>query len=155
VRDNIIPDRVDLKGTIRTFDEDLRSELHRRVQDTAEHHARGCRCEADVRIKTKYPVTINHPGLTAWSAPRLQRVAGHDRVIEVPRVTGSEDFSYFQQRIPGFFYFVGVTPVDQKPQNAPANHSPRFFADEAGLPLALRSLASLAAAYLAAPLSQG
>jgi amidohydrolase len=153
VRENIIPDRVDMKGTIRAFDEDIRSELHRRVQDTAEHHARGCRCEADVRITTRYPVTINHVGLTAWSAPRLQRVAGAERVIEVPRVTGSEDFSYFQQRIPGFFYFVGVTPVDQKPQNAPANHSPRFYADEAGLPLALRSLASLAAGYLASPLS--
>jgi amidohydrolase len=151
VRENIIPDRVDMKGTIRTFDEDLRSELARRVQETAEHHARGCRCEADVRIKTSYPVTINHLGLTAWSQPRLARVAG-DRLLEIPKVTGSEDFSYFQQRIPGFFYFIGVTPVGQKPETAPANHSPRFFADEAGLPLALRSLASLAVGYLASPL---
>jgi amidohydrolase len=155
VRDNIIPDRVEMIGTIRAFDEDIRSELHRRVQDTAEHHARGCRCEADVRIKTRYPVTINHAGLTAWAAPRLERAAGAERVIEVPRVTGSEDFSYFQQRIPGFFYFVGVTPPDQKPQHAPANHSPKFYADEAGLPLALRSLASLAVGYLAAPLQSG
>jgi len=155
VRDNIIPDRVDMRGTIRTFDEDLRSQLHQRVQETAEHHARGCRCEADVRITRKYPVTINHPGLTAWCAPRLRRVGGDDHVLEIPKVTGSEDFSFFQQRIPGFFYFVGVTPPDQKLENAPANHSPRFYADEAGLPLALRSLASLAAGYLAAPLSPG
>jgi amidohydrolase len=151
VRENIIPDRVDLRGTIRAFDEDARDEIHRYVQDTAAHHARGCRCEADVRIGKKYPVTINHVGLTEWAAPRLVRVAG-ERVIEVPKVTGAEDFSYFQQRIPGFFYFVGVTPVDQKPHLAPANHSPKFFADEAGLPLAMRSLASLAAGYLASPL---
>jgi amidohydrolase len=152
VRENIIPDRVDMKGTIRAFNEELRSEIHARVQETAEHHARGCRCEAEVKITRKYPVTVNHEGLTAWSAPRLARAAGRDHVLEIPKVAGAEDFSYFQQRIPGFFYFVGVTPRDQKPAHAPANHSPRFYVDESALPLALRSLASLAAGYLAAPL---
>jgi amidohydrolase len=155
VRDNIIPDTVDMKGTIRTFDEGLRKELHQRVQDTAEHHARGCRCEADVQIKPLYPVTINHVGLTAWSESRLRRVAGDDRVAELGKITGSEDFSYYQQRIPGFFYFVGVTPANQKPASAPANHSPRFYVDESALPLALRSLASLAAGYLATPYAPG
>jgi len=155
VRDNIIPDLVELKGTIRTFDEDLRSELHQRVRDTVEHHARGCRCDADVRVQRNYPVTINHPGLTAWSASRLGRLTGDRCLIEVPKFANAEDFSYFQQRIPGFFYFVGVTPADQKAAKAPANHSPRFYVDEAGLPLALRSLASLAASYLAAPFSPG
>jgi amidohydrolase len=149
VRENIIPDRVDMKGTLRAFDEDQRAELHARVQETAEHHARGCRCEADVKIRRQYPVTINHPGLTAWSAPRLARGA---EAIEIPKVAGAEDFSYFQQRIPGFFYFVGITPPDQAPRSAPANHSPRFYVDEAALPIALRSLAGLAASYLAAPL---
>lgn len=153
VRENIIPDIVELKGTIRTFDEDLRSELHQRVRDTVEHHARGCRCDADVRVQRNYPVTVNHPGLTAWSVPRLGRLTGDRCLIEVPKITNAEDFSYFQQRIPGFFYFVGVTPADQKAAKAPANHSPRFYVDEAGLPLALRSLASLAASYLAAPFS--
>jgi amidohydrolase len=151
VRDNIIPDTVEMKGTIRTFDEGLRRELHQRVQEAAEHHARGCRCEARVQIKPLYPVTINHPGLTAWSESRLRRVAGDDHVAVQPKVTASEDFSCFQQRIPGFFYFVGVTPADQRASSAPANHSPRFQVDEAALPLALRSLASLAASYLAAP----
>jgi amidohydrolase len=154
VRQNIIPDSVHMFGTIRTFNEELRDEVHQRVEDTAEHIARGCRCEADVRIRRQYPVTVNHDGLTAWAAPRLRRVAG-DRAILVPKITGSEDFSYFQQRIPGFFYFVGITPADQNPAHAPANHSPRFYVDEAGLPTALRSLASLAAGYLASPLPPG
>jgi amidohydrolase len=153
VRNNIIPERVAMSGTIRTFDETLRSEVHQRVTDTAGHHARGCRCEADVRIIPQYPVTVNHAGLTAWSEPRLRRVAGHDRVIVVPKVTGAEDFSYYQQRIPGFFYFVGVTPPDIRPTATSPNHSPRFYVDEAALPLALRSLASLAAGYLASPFS--
>jgi len=151
LRQNIIPDSVHMFGTIRTFNEELRDEVHQRVEDTAEHIARGCRCEADVRIRRQYPVTVNHDGLTAWAAPRLRRVAG-DRAILVPKITGSEDFSYFQQRIPGFFYFVGITPADQNPAHAPANHSPRFYVDEAGLPTALRSLASLAAGYLASPM---
>jgi len=153
VRNNIIPDSVDMKGTIRTFDEDLRSEVHQRVQETAEHHARGCRCDADVKIRRQYPVTVNHVGLTAWSEPRLQRVAGEHAMV-VGKIAGAEDFSYFQQRIPGFFYFVGITPRDRRPETVAANHSPRFYVDEAGLPLALRSLASLTAAYLASPLSE-
>jgi amidohydrolase len=151
LRQNIIPDSVHMFGTIRTFNEELRDEVHQRVEDTAEHIARGCRCEADVRIRRQYPVTVNHERLTEWAAPRLKRVAG-ERAILVPKITGSEDFSYFQQRIPGFFYFVGITPADQNPATAPANHSPRFYVDEAGLPLALRSLASLAAGYLASPM---
>jgi amidohydrolase len=153
VRSNIIPDRVDMKGTIRTFDEDLRSEVHQRVQETAEHHARGCRCDADVTIRAQYPVTVNHVGLTAWSEPRLQRVAGEHAMV-VGKIAGAEDFSYYQQRIPGFFYFVGITPRDRRPETVAANHSPRFYVDESGLALALRSLASLAAAYLASPLSE-
>jgi amidohydrolase len=155
VRENIIPDTVEMRGTIRTFDEDLRRDLLQRVQETAEHHARGCRCEADVRIKRIYPVTINHPGLTAWSESRLRRVAGDHRVTVVGKITGSEDFAYFQQRIPGFFYFVGVTPADQKPANAAPNHSPAFYVDETALPLVVRSLAGLAASFLAAPYSPG
>src|SRR4051794_39706360 len=107
VRENIIPDRVELKGTIRAFDEDLRAEIHQRVEDTATHHARGCRCEAEVRVRRMYPVTVNHRGLSAWSAPRLARVAGPAAVIDMPKIAGAEDFSFFQQRIPGFFYFVG------------------------------------------------
>ncbi|HSR97884.1 MAG TPA: amidohydrolase [Kofleriaceae bacterium] len=153
LRQNIIPDDVHMFGTVRTFDEDLRDEVHQRIEDTAEHIARGCRCEADVRIRRGYPVTVNHEGLTAWAEPRLKRVAG-ERAILVPKITGAEDFSYFQQRIPGFFYFIGITPPDKNPAHAPANHSPRFYVDEDGLPIALRSLASLAAGYLAAPMPE-
>jgi amidohydrolase len=150
VRDNIIPDAVEMIGTIRTFDEQLRGELHQRVKETAEYHARGCRCQAEVRVTAKYPVSVNHPGLTAWSVPRLRRIPGA-ALVEVGKLANAEDFSYFQQRIPGFFYFVGVTAVGERAASAPANHSPRFYVDEAGLSLALHSLANLTASYLAAP----
>jgi amidohydrolase len=150
VRENIIPDTVDLKGTIRTFDEQLREELHQRVKATAEGIACACRGHADVRVKRGYPVTVNDPQLTEWSLPTLRRVAGAARVAHVQKIAGAEDFSYFQQCIPGFFYFVGVTPPDQNAGEAPVNHSPRFFVDETALLLCVRSLAHLTVDYLAA-----
>jgi metal-dependent amidase/aminoacylase/carboxypeptidase family protein len=95
-----------------------------------------------------YPVTINDPALTAAMLPTLQRVVGDPRVIEVPKVTGAEDFSYFQRIVPGLFFFVGVTPPEQDPTKAYANHSPRFYADEAGLLPGLRALAQVACDFL-------
>jgi amidohydrolase len=149
VRENIIPDTVHMKGTIRTFAEDLREEIHERVKSTAEGIACACRAHAQVEVKRGYPVTVNDAALTEWSTGTLSRVAGPGLVL-MHKITGAEDFSYFQQRIPGFFYFVGVTPQDQDAGEAPANHSPRFYVDEAALLLGLRSLGQLAADYLEA-----
>ena len=147
VRENIIPDTVDMKGTIRAFAEDLREELHERVKATAEGIACACRAHATVEVKRGYPVTVNDPKLTEWSIPTLARVAGPG-AIPMPKIAGAEDFSYLQQRIPGFFYFVGVTPRDRDAREAAPNHSPRFYVDESALLLGLRSLAHLAADYL-------
>jgi metal-dependent amidase/aminoacylase/carboxypeptidase family protein len=83
--------------------------------------------------------------------PTLERVAGAAHVVVVPKVTGSEDFSFFQQVVPGLFYFVGVTPASQDVATAPSNHSPLFTIDETGLGLGLRSLAQVAVDFLEAP----
>jgi amidohydrolase len=80
--------------------------------------------------------------------PTLQRVAGPDRLLLVNKVTGSEDFSFFQRLVPGLFFFIGVTPPGSDPAKAPSNHSPRFFADERALILGVRSLAHVACDYL-------
>jgi amidohydrolase len=80
--------------------------------------------------------------------PTLQRVAGADKVDLVPKVTGSEDFSYFQRLVPGLFFFVGVTAPEIEPTKAAPNHSPRFRVDETALVLGVRSLAHLACDYL-------
>ena len=103
-----------------------------------------------VRIARGYPATVNHAGLTRWSLPRLARVNGAQRVRKVPKLLGGEDFSYYQQRVPGLFFLVGVTPPGRDPREAAPNHSPRFFVDEAGLLPGLRSLLALAPGYLAA-----
>jgi len=143
VRENIIPDNVEMRGTIRTFDEGMRDDVHERVTTLAEAVSRGSRAGCTVCIEKNYPVTVNDPALTELMVPTLQRVAGDEHVQFVPKVTGSEDFSYFQQLVPGLFFFVGVTRPEIDPAKAPANHSPRFHVDERALILGVRSLAHL------------
>ena len=154
VRENIIPDSVEMRGTIRTFNEVMRDEIHERVTTLAEAISRGNRAGCQVCINKHYPVTINDPVLTAAMVPTLQRVAGSDPakggLMLVPKVTGSEDFSFFQRVVPGLFVFLGVTPHGTDPRTAAPNHSPRFFADDSGLLLGVRTLAHLACDYLEA-----
>jgi len=143
VRDNIIPGIVEMLGTVRTFNEDMRADIHARVRNTVEMIARSAGAAAQVHFDNAYPVTVNDVSLTERMVPTLQRVAGADKVFVGQKITGYEDFSYYQQKIPGFFYFLGITPrgTDRK-QSAP-NHSPRFFVDESALVLGVRSLAHL------------
>jgi len=148
VRENIIPDSVEMRGTIRSFDEEMRDDIHERVTTLAESIGRGSRAECTVCIRKNYPVTVNDPKLTEAMVPTLQRVAGEGRAVVVPKVMGSEDFSFFQRVVPGLFFFVGVTPDSQDPATVAPNHSPRFFVDEQGLVLGVRALAQLACDYL-------
>ncbi len=149
VRDNIIPDTVEMLGTVRTFNEDMRADIHARVRNTVEMIARSAGASAQVHFDNAYPVTVNDIPLTERMVPTLQRVAGADKVFVGQKITGYEDFSYYQQKIPGFFYFLGITPrgTDRK-QSAP-NHSPRFFVDESALLLGVRSLAHVTLDYMA------
>ncbi len=148
VRENIIPESVEMRGTIRTFDEGMRDDVHERVTTLAEAVAKGSRAGCTVCIEKNYPVTVNDPALTEAMLPTLQRVAGADKVQFVPKVTGSEDFSYFQKLVPGLFFFVGVAPPGVDPTKAAPNHSPRFSVDESALLLGVRSLASVACDWL-------
>ncbi len=148
-RGNIIPDSVEMRGTIRSFDEAMRDDIHERVTTLAEAVARGSRAGCTVCIRKNYPVTVNDPALTAAMVPTLQRVAGPGRLELVNKVTGSEDFSFFQRVVPGLFIFLGVTPPGSDPKKAASNHSPRFFADERALVTGVRALAHLACDHLA------
>jgi len=148
-RGNIIPDSVEMRGTIRSFDEAMRDDIHERVTTLAEAVGRGSRATCTVCISKNYPVTVNDPALTAAMVPTLQRVAGPGRLELVNKVTGSEDFSFFQRVVPGLFIFLGVTPPGNDPKKAPSNHSPRFLADERALVTGVRALAHLACDHLA------
>jgi amidohydrolase len=145
-RHNIIPDSARLVGTIRTFDAAMRKDIHARIARTAERIAEAAGATASVRIDTGYPETANDPRLTARMLPTLERVAG-GRLIELPKNTVSEDFSYFQREVPGLFVMLGITPEAQV-GTAPGNHSPKFFVDESVLVTGVRALAHLAADYL-------
>jgi len=150
LRENIIPDSVEMRGTIRTFDEEMRDDVHERVTYLAEAIARSARAGCTVCIKKNYPVTVNDPELTEAMRPTLARVAGPNRLALVPKVTGSEDFSFFQRVVPGLFIFLGVTPETVDVGKAAPNHSPRFFADERHLVTGVRALAHLACDFLEA-----
>ncbi|MBL8352925.1 MAG: amidohydrolase [Burkholderiaceae bacterium] len=150
LRENIIPESVEMRGTIRTFDEDMRDDIHERVTYLAEAIARGSRAGCTVCIKKNYPVTVNDPALTEAMRPTLARVAGPNHLALVPKVTGSEDFSFFQRVVPGLFIFLGVTPAGQDIGKAAPNHSPRFYVDERCLVTGVRALAHLAVDFLEA-----
>ncbi len=148
VRENIIPDSVEMRGTIRSFDEAMRDEIHERVTTLAEAVSRGSRAGCRVCIRKDYPVTVNDPALTEAMLPTLQRVAGAGRLGLIPKITGSEDFSFFQKLVPGLFVFVGTCPEGSDAGQAAPNHSPRFFVDEASLLVGVRTLAHLASDFL-------
>ena len=147
-RSNIIPDEVELEGTVRTFDENVRKDIHNRIRLIATNLSESAGATATVEFGLGYPVTSNDPALTERMLPTLRRVAGADNV-KVGALTGTaEDFSYFQQNVPGLFFFLGVTPKDQDYMKAPINHSPLFFADESALPIGVRVMTNLVLDYL-------
>jgi amidohydrolase len=157
VRGNIIPDSVVMLGTIRTFDEAMKRDLRARMQRAAELTAKAADSTASVSLTFTEiaAVTYNDPALTARMLPTLQRVGGAGGVSEARVTTGAEDFSYFQRRVPGFFFFLGVRPKSMDAATFPSNHSPRFFADEGALPVGVRALAHLAMDYLRGGASPG
>lgn len=150
VRNNIIPDEVEMIGTIRSLDAKMRDEIHARIRRTVQNIAESAGATAEVTITTGYPITYNDPALTERTLPALRNVAGEKNVRLVNAVLGAEDFSFFQQKVPGLFFWVGTRPPSQTPEEAPSNHSPLFYIDESGLPLGVRALAHVAVDYLTA-----
>ena len=148
VRYNIIPDTVVMIGTIRTFDTAVRNDIHNRVRRTAESIAQSAGATAQVTIDTATAVTYNDPALTESIVPTLRAVAGTNHVGLAPMITAAEDFSRYQQRIPGVFFFLGITPPGSDPAKVAPNHSPRFYVDEAAFPVGVRVMARLAVDYL-------
>jgi amidohydrolase len=148
VRNNIVPDSVELIGTIRSFDEATRDSLHSRLRRIAEGIAGAAGARAIVTTTRGYPVTINDPALTERMIPTLRRALGADAVIPAQQTTTAEDFSLFQQKVPGMFFFLGVTPKGADPRTVAPNHSPRFFADEGALVPGMRALSHLVLDYM-------
>jgi amidohydrolase len=149
VRYNIVPDSAVLEGTIRTFSEPMRNSIHERIKRTAESIATSAGASAKATIYPYVPVTSNDVALTERMAPTLKRVAGADKVAIAKQTTTAEDFSLYEQKVPGMFFFLGITPKGADPSKVAPNHSPRFFVDEGALVPGIRALANLAVDYLA------
>ena len=148
VRNNIIPEEVEMEGTIRTLDKDMQKKIHEKIKLTATKIAESAGATAEVEIREAAALTYNDPALTAKMLPTLQAVAGKDKVVLMNAMTGAEDFSYFQQKIPGLYLFVGGMPKGQDPATAPAHHTPDFFIDESGMKLGVKTLTNLTLNYM-------
>jgi amidohydrolase len=151
VRNNIIPDDVEMIGTIRSLDAKMRDDIQARIKRTAEDIASSGGATATVTITAGYPITYNDPAVTERMAPTLRRTAGAPNVQVVNAVLGAEDFSFFQQKVPGLFFWLGTRPKDNTAEEAASNHSPLFYVDESGLELGVRAMAHVAIDYLKTP----
>lgn len=151
VRNNIVPDEVEMVGTIRTFDSQQRADILMRMKRIAEDVAAANGATGTFElILGNNPAVYNNPELTSMVVPTLQRVAGAANVLAVPLATTAEDFAYFAQKVPSFFFFVGITPKDRNLLTTPSNHSPLFYVDESGIPVATHAFAQVAVDYLQA-----
>ena len=140
VRENIIPEEAFMAGTIRTLDNEMRQKIHDKLKLTATKIAESAGATAEISIVNKTPITYNNIALTEKMVPSLQRAAGASNVNEINAVTGSEDFGFFQQTVPGLFFFVGAMPADQDPGKVPAHHTPDFMIDERGMLVGLKAM---------------
>ncbi len=148
VRNNIIPEEVEMMGTIRTLDYDMQKKLNDmmkfRVQSIAESYGG----TAEIEIAKGIPITYNDPELTAKMVPTLERSAGKENVAQINAITGAEDFSFYQKEIPGLFFFVGGKPLDVKVEDTASHHTPDFYIDESGMKVGVTSLVNLTLDYM-------
>ncbi len=155
VRNNIIPEEVELVGTIRTLDTEMQDIIHEKIRLTATSIAASSGAIAEVTINKGYPVTYNDLELTRKMLPSLQKAAGDGRVMLIPPVTGSEDFSFFAKEVPSIYFFVGGKPTDATPEQVFPHHTPDFFLDESGMVTGVKALTQLTIDYMkSTPLKQ-
>lgn len=147
IRNNIIPDDVTMVGTIRNFDMGIRDDIHKHLGNIVSHVAQANDADIEFKINEGYPVTVNDPELGEQMLPSLYKVFGQQNVIDPGLITGAEDFSYFANEVPGMFFFMGVTPQDQNPLEAPTNHSPHFYVEEVALLNGVKAFVQLVEDY--------
>ena len=148
VRSNIIPEELEMIGTIRTLDEAMQKKLNDEMKKRVPAIAEAFGGEATIMIEEGYPITYNDPALTAKMLPSLERAAGKENVHLIKAITGAEDFSFFQKEVPGLYFFLGGKPLEVKPEDAAAHHTPDFYIDESGLKLGVKAFVNLTFDYL-------
>jgi len=147
VRSNIIPEEVEMIGTIRTFDKDMREKIFKDIERTATMIAASQGATAEVAINKGYPVTYNDPELTVMMLPTLEATAGKDNVILQKAITGAEDFSFYQKEVPGLFFFLGGMPKGMDVKDAYPHHTPDFFVTDDSMILGIRTFCNMVVDY--------
>lgn len=153
-RFNIVPDKAELHGTVRAFDDGMRKQALASLANIAEHvaAAHGATVEAKIPLSpdSSNPVNYNDPALTARVRASLETALGKEHVQEAQRWTASEDFPHLGRslQVPSVYFFVGATPAGQDPAAAPSNHSPKFFLDEGALATGSAAMLQAALDYL-------
>ncbi|HEY1588476.1 MAG TPA: amidohydrolase, partial [Rhodanobacter sp.] len=154
-RYNIVPDQVELQGTLRTFDADMRQQAIDNLKSIAEHiaAANGATVEEQIPVGDSNPILVNDPALAVRVRSSIGKALGSEHVIEAKPWMASEDFAYFAEAVPSVYFFVGSTPLGQDASKAPANHSPKFYLDEGALKIGMESMLQASLDYLNAPTS--
>jgi amidohydrolase len=147
VRENIIPEELTMAGTIRTLDSAIQKDVHQRVRTTAQKIAESMGASVDVSIDTKTLVTYNTPELVKQMLPSLEKAAGKENVLESEWVTGAEDFSYFGEKAPSFYFIVGGMRKGQDPKTSAAHHTPDFMIDDSRLDVGVKAFANIVFDY--------
>ncbi|MFT6960083.1 MAG: amidohydrolase [Polaribacter sp.] len=148
IRSNIIPESAKLVGTIRTLDYDMQKFINDRMKEMVPAIAKVHRAEATIDIAKGLPITYNHIKLTEKMLPTLQRIAGAEKVLNMNATTGAEDFSFYQQKIPGLYFFLGGKSLEIKTEDASGHHTPDFVIDESGFVLGVKTMTALTLDYL-------
>ena len=147
VRENIIPESLEMAGTIRTLDSEMQKDVHRRIRHTVKTIAESQGATAEVEIDTKTLVTFNTPELVDKMLPSLEKVVGKERLLETEWTTGAEDFSYFGTKAPSFYFFVGGMPKGKNPMEAAGHHTPDFYLDDSRLDVGVKAFANIVFDY--------
>ncbi len=146
-RHNIIPESATLGGTIRTFDDATLETIETRMRGIFDGHTKAANATYELTFDTGHPLTVNQAELTTRLVPTLERLIGKEQVRLAPPITGAEDFSYFAQVVPGFYFRLGVVPEGKA---SGGHHTPTFYAADESVPIAMRLMTSLVVDYLEA-----
>jgi amidohydrolase len=149
-RHNIIPGEVELEGTIRTFEGAVQDTIETRMREIFEGFTKASRAGFTLEFDRSHPVTVNDSLLTERLSPSLERLLGAGNVRRRPPITGAEDFSYFANEVPGFYFFLGAVPAGRK---SGGHHTPTFYADDRAIPIGIRVMTGLILDFLSAPIA--
>jgi amidohydrolase len=149
-RSNIIPEQVEMLGTIRTFTNEDEAFVLKRIREIVDYTAKAAGATATVELpySMRFPVTFNNENLTAEMLPTLQQSAGKENVKLIPAITGAEDFSFFAQKVPGLYFFVGGLTKGKDPKTAGDHHTPQFLIDDAAFKPGVKVLTNLVFDYM-------